>query len=150
MATRFKNKNNFHNHDPRPVPVKRLYCKRPIICLASSKILISPTPLTARRLCTAFGAGGGHTRYGVEGGGGSIFWKTRDTALYSTYVSTLCYYLIFAMFPVPLISHWLLRYYVGRRRQNSSTSFLLPLSTFPNSLRLLSPVYSPFFSKNLC
>jgi hypothetical protein len=24
-----------------------------------------------------------------EGGGGSIFWKTPDTALYSTYVSTL-------------------------------------------------------------
>jgi hypothetical protein len=24
------------------------------------------------------------------GGGGSIFWKTPDTALYSTYVSTLC------------------------------------------------------------
>jgi hypothetical protein len=24
-----------------------------------------------------------------EGGGGSIFWKTSDTALYSTYVSTL-------------------------------------------------------------
>ncbi len=23
-------------------------------------------------------------------GGGSIFWKTSDTALYSTYVSTLC------------------------------------------------------------
>jgi hypothetical protein len=23
-------------------------------------------------------------------GGGSIFWKTPDTALYSTYVSTLC------------------------------------------------------------
>jgi hypothetical protein len=26
---------------------------------------------------------------GGEGGGGSIFWKTPDTALYSTYVSTL-------------------------------------------------------------
>ncbi len=26
---------------------------------------------------------------GGERGGGSIFWKTRDTALYSTYVSTL-------------------------------------------------------------
>jgi hypothetical protein len=29
-------------------------------------------------------------REGGEGGGGSIFWKTPDTALYSTYVSTLC------------------------------------------------------------
>jgi hypothetical protein len=32
-----------------------------MLCLASSKIL-TPTPLTARRVCTpAFGAGGGHT-----------------------------------------------------------------------------------------
>jgi hypothetical protein len=37
----------------------------------------------------AFGAGGGHTRW-VEKGWGSIFWKTPDTALYSTYVITLC------------------------------------------------------------
>ncbi len=37
---------------------------------------------------SAFGAGGGHT-LGGEGGGGSIFWKTPDTALYSTYISTL-------------------------------------------------------------
>jgi len=43
-------------------PIERLYCKRPIRCLASS---------------------------GGEGVGGSIFWKTPDTALYSTYVSTL-------------------------------------------------------------
>jgi hypothetical protein len=36
-------------------------------------------------VCTpsAFGAGGGHTRW-VERGWGSIFWKTPDTALYST------------------------------------------------------------------
>jgi hypothetical protein len=53
-----------------------------------------PTPLTARRVCVvgeAFGAEGGHTRW-VEmgmGGGESIFWKTPDTALYSTYVRTL-------------------------------------------------------------
>jgi hypothetical protein len=33
------------------VPVERLYCKRPILCLASSKIL-TPHPLTARRVCT--------------------------------------------------------------------------------------------------
>jgi hypothetical protein len=31
--------------------VARLYCKRPILCLASSKILI-PHPLIARRVCT--------------------------------------------------------------------------------------------------
>jgi hypothetical protein len=45
--------------------VERLYCKRPILCLASSKIL-TPHPLTARRVCIpptpAFGAGGGYTR----------------------------------------------------------------------------------------
>jgi hypothetical protein len=35
------------------------------------------------------GGGGGHTG-GVERGGRSLFWKTPDTALCSTYVSTLC------------------------------------------------------------
>ncbi len=36
------------------------------------------------------GVVGGHTRWVErEVGGGSIFWKTPDTALYSTYVSTL-------------------------------------------------------------
>jgi hypothetical protein len=35
-----------------------------------------------------FGAGE-DTLAGWRGGGGSIFWKTPDTALYSTYVSTL-------------------------------------------------------------
>ncbi len=38
----------------------------------------------------AFGAGGGHSHWVERGEGGSIFWKTPDTALYSTYVSTLC------------------------------------------------------------
>ncbi len=33
---------------------------------------------------------GDDTPAGWKGGGGSIFWKTPDTALYSTYVSTLC------------------------------------------------------------
>jgi hypothetical protein len=55
--------------------VERLYCKRPIQCLASSKILTSgPHPLTARRVCApAFGAGGGHTRWMEKGGGGKYF-----------------------------------------------------------------------------
>jgi hypothetical protein len=58
--------------------VERLYCKRPILWLASSKILTPPP---------AFGAGGGHTGWMERGvGGGSIFWKTQDTALYSTYI----------------------------------------------------------------
>ncbi len=34
--------------------------------------------------------GGGYTRCVERGVGRSIFWKTPDTALYPTYVSTLC------------------------------------------------------------
>jgi hypothetical protein len=50
--------------------VERLYCKRPILCLASFKIL------TPHLWC------GGRTHsLGGEGGGGSIFWQTPDTAL---------------------------------------------------------------------
>jgi hypothetical protein len=41
-------------------------------------------PHLPARVYPAFGAG-------REGGGGSIFWKTPGTALYSTYVSTLWY-----------------------------------------------------------
>ncbi len=46
-----------------------------------------PLPLSPPSECAtlAFVAGGEHTR-GGEGGGGSIFWKTQDTALYSTYI----------------------------------------------------------------
>ncbi len=63
-----------------------------ILCLSSSKIL-TPTPLSARRVCTpAFvgGGGGGHTRR-AERGLGSIFWKTRDIGLpsYSNNLSTV-------------------------------------------------------------
>jgi hypothetical protein len=43
----------------------------------------SPSP-TGECVPQAFGAGGGHTRLGERGVGGS------DTALYLTYVSTLC------------------------------------------------------------
>ncbi len=39
----------------------------------------------------AFGAGGGHTREGREGGGSKIVWKTPDTALYSI----ICKYFVF-------------------------------------------------------
>jgi hypothetical protein len=52
---------------------------------------IDPHPLTARRVCVpppAFGAGE-VTIAGWKAGGGSIFWKTPDTALYSIYASTL-------------------------------------------------------------
>ncbi len=51
---------------------------------------IDPHPLTARRVCNSSPLlRGEDTLAGWRGGGGSIFWKTRDTALYSTYVSTL-------------------------------------------------------------
>jgi hypothetical protein len=50
----------------------------------------SPSPLIAGECVSpAFGAGGRTHSLGGEGGGGSIFLKTSDTALYSTYVSTL-------------------------------------------------------------
>jgi hypothetical protein len=67
--------------------VERLYCKRPIQCLASSKIL-TPHPLTARRVCTPPTSMWGedtHSLHG-EGGGGSIFWKT---LLCTLHMSTL-------------------------------------------------------------
>ncbi len=50
--------------------------------------IVPPSPHRPALWC-----GGGHTRCaGWRGGGGSIFWKTPDTALYSTYVSTLWVY----------------------------------------------------------
>jgi hypothetical protein len=78
-------------HDQPLPPVEGLYCKRPIQCLASSKLLTPPPPHRPASLYPpAFGAGGGHTRW-VERGGGSIARKTPNTALYSLYVSTLCF-----------------------------------------------------------
>jgi hypothetical protein len=48
---------------------------------------IDPPPLSARRVCNPRLCGGGRTHSpGGEGGEGSIFWKTQDTALYSTYI----------------------------------------------------------------
>jgi hypothetical protein len=48
-----------------------------------------PIPLTAQRVCTPrLWCEGRTLSLGGERGGGSIFWKTGDTALYSTYVST--------------------------------------------------------------
>ncbi len=69
----------------------RYYCKRPILWLASSKIL-TPPPLPTHRPDSVYPrlwCGGRTHTLGGEGGGGSIFWKTSDTALYSTYTSTL-------------------------------------------------------------
>jgi hypothetical protein len=70
-------------------PVEGLHCKRPIQCLASSEIL-TPHPLTAPRVCTGPPlVRGEDTLARGRGGGGSIVWKTSDTALHSIYVSTL-------------------------------------------------------------
>jgi hypothetical protein len=60
--------------------------------MASSKTM-TPHPLTARRVCAPPPLVRGEDKLaGWRGGGGSIFWKTPDTALYSTYVSTLWLY----------------------------------------------------------
>jgi hypothetical protein len=69
-------------------PVERSYCKRPIQCLASSKILTPTLSPPGERVPPPPLVQGEDTLAGWRGGG-SIFWKTPDTALYSTYVSTL-------------------------------------------------------------
>jgi hypothetical protein len=67
----------------------RLDCKRPILWLASSKIL-TPPPLTAGECVLPPPlVRGEDTLAGWRGGWGSIFWKMPGTALYSTYLSTL-------------------------------------------------------------
>jgi hypothetical protein len=48
----------------------------------------APTPLTAQRVCTPRVCGGRTHSTGGEGAGGSIFWKTQDTALYSSYIES--------------------------------------------------------------
>jgi hypothetical protein len=61
----------------------------PIQCLASSEIL-TPHPLTARRVCSPPPlVRGEDTLAGWRGGGGSKVRKTPNTALYSIYVSNL-------------------------------------------------------------
>ncbi len=66
--------------------VERLYCKRPILCLASSKIL---TP-TARRVCTPRLWCGGWTHLlGGEGVGGQYFGR-RQTQLCDLHMKVLC------------------------------------------------------------
>ncbi len=73
-----------YNRQSQKIPtVEGLYCKMPIQCLASSKILI-PHPPTARRVCTppsACGAGGGHTRWGERGWGFNILEDARHCSV---------------------------------------------------------------------
>jgi hypothetical protein len=62
-------------------PVERLYCKRPLLCLSSSKILtLHPPHRPPASVYPAFGAGGGHTRRVEKGGGGQYFGR-RETQL---------------------------------------------------------------------
>jgi hypothetical protein len=70
--------------------VERLYCKRPILCLASSKIL-TPTPSPPSECVPPRLWCGGRTHsLSVEGVGVNILEDARHCfVLYSTYVSTL-------------------------------------------------------------
>ncbi len=80
----------YENHIIDTVERLLQYCKRPILCLASSKIF-HPLPPSPRRVCTPpprLCCGGRTHSLGGEGGGKSIFWKTQDTALYSTYIES--------------------------------------------------------------
>jgi hypothetical protein len=65
--------------------VERLYSKRPILCLASSKIL-TPPPSSPPGECVpppppAFGAGGGHTRWVERGWGVNILKDARHCSV---------------------------------------------------------------------
>ncbi len=70
--------------------VERLYCKRPIQCLASSKILTPPPPSPPGECLSPpprlWCEGRTHSQGGEGVGGGSIFWKKPDTALYSVHI----------------------------------------------------------------
>jgi len=57
----------------------------------------------------AFVAGGGHTRRVERGMGGSIFWQTQDTALYSTYIESS----LFLGFPASLACSLVLTLLIG-------------------------------------
>jgi hypothetical protein len=73
-------------------PVEGLYCKRPIQCPASSKILTPPPPTPSppgECVPPAFGAGGGHTRWVERGWGVNILEDARHCSVLYTYVSTL-------------------------------------------------------------
>ncbi len=80
--------------------VEGLYCKRPIQCLASSKIL-TPHPLTARRVCTLPPLVRGRTHsLGGKGLGGQYFGRRR-TLLCTLYIRK---YFVEHRF-VPSLSH---------------------------------------------
>jgi len=91
MITLFIRRGEIH---PRTkcLHVEGLYCKRPIQCLASSKILTPPPPHCPASVYPPprLWCGGRTHSLGGKGVGGQ---KTPDTDLYSIYVSTMCLYM---------------------------------------------------------
>jgi hypothetical protein len=75
---------------------------------------IDPPPLTARRVCTPRLWWGEDTLAEWRGGGGSIVRKRPDTALYSIYASTLCFF----------------RLDKGLKRSNKEADVVFVFSTF--------------------
>jgi hypothetical protein len=74
MLNRFHPSHHLYDHPCflcSPIAVEGLRCKRPIQCLASSKILTPHRP--ARVYPAAFGAEGGHTNWVERGVGGQYF-----------------------------------------------------------------------------
>ncbi len=68
--------------------VEGLYCKKPIQCLTSSKIL-TPHPLSARQVCTPrFWFGGKTHSLSGEGLGGQYFWRRQTLLCTLLYIST--------------------------------------------------------------
>jgi hypothetical protein len=96
-----------------PVPADRLYFKRPILCLASSKILNPSPTLTARRVCTPRLCCGGRTHsLGGEGGGGSVLYIFYVLVLYSTLIHmpspqfSLCHRMLGSNSGLLRLWHW--------------------------------------------
>ncbi len=71
---------------PSAHTVERLYCKRPIQCLASTKILTPHRPPPGECVPPAFGAGGGHTRWVERGVGGGQYFGRRQTQLCTLHI----------------------------------------------------------------
>jgi hypothetical protein len=92
-----------HNLSAYILPtVERLYCKRPILCLASSKILTPQPPHRPASVYTlAFGARGGHTRWVERGVGVNILEDARHSS-----VLYICKYFVLPTLPThpPIIS----------------------------------------------
>ncbi len=59
-----------------------------VLRLQKSKILTPHPPLRPASVYPPPLLRGEDTLAGCRGGGGSIFWKTQDTALYSTYIES--------------------------------------------------------------